>query len=280
MTEIATLPTAPARPLTLVERTAAAFAVDPEKLLHTLRMTCFRTGPDKPQVTNEQMMALLIVREQYNLNPFTKELFAFDDKRGGIIPYVSVDGWSRIVNEHAQFDGMEFAWDEAQQAMTCIMWRKDRSHSTVVTEYMTECKRNTEPWTKSPRRMLRHKSLMQCARLAFGFAGIYDRDEAEVIRDGGLVAQAPVASTQRSHLKSVLAAAREHFAAPITDVEDASQAGDDDGPGGTVESLTAAILAAPDRDAATEILDRARSILSEDDLSELAANFSAAWDNV
>ncbi|MCO2532685.1 phage recombination protein Bet, partial [Pseudomonas aeruginosa] len=30
-------------------------------------------------------------------------------------------------------------------------------------------------------RMLRHKAMIQCARLAFGFAGIYDQDEAERI---------------------------------------------------------------------------------------------------
>jgi hypothetical protein len=30
-------------------------------------------------------------------------------------------------------------------------------------------------------RMLRHKALIQAARLAFGFSGIYDQDEAERI---------------------------------------------------------------------------------------------------
>jgi len=31
---------------------------------------------------------------------------------------------------------------------------------------------------------LRHKTMIQCARLAFGFAGIYDQDEAERIIEG------------------------------------------------------------------------------------------------
>jgi len=48
---------------------------------------------------------------------------------------------------------------------------------------MAECKRNTQPWQSHPRRMLRHKAMIQCARLAFGFAGIYDQDEAERIVD-------------------------------------------------------------------------------------------------
>ena len=51
----------------------------------------------------------------------------------------------------------------------------------MVTEYMAECIRNTDPWKQYPRRMLRHKALIQCARYAFGFAGIVDPDEAERI---------------------------------------------------------------------------------------------------
>jgi hypothetical protein len=48
---------------------------------------------------------------------------------------------------------------------------------------MAECKRNAGPWLSHPYRMLRHKSMIQCARLAFGFVGIYEQDEAERIMD-------------------------------------------------------------------------------------------------
>ena len=46
---------------------------------------------------------------------------------------------------------------------------------------MGECKRGTQPWQSHPKRMLRHKAMIQCARLAFGFSGIYDEDEAQRI---------------------------------------------------------------------------------------------------
>jgi hypothetical protein len=52
-----------------------------------------------------------------------------------------------------------------------------------VTEYLSECKRGTQPWQSHPKRMLRHKAMIQCARLAFGYVGIYDQDEAERIVD-------------------------------------------------------------------------------------------------
>ena len=116
----------------------------------------------------------------YGLNPWTKEIYAFPDRNNGIVPVVGVDGWSRIINSHAQFDGMDFEQDE--ESCTCIIHRKDRSHPVRVTEYMAECRREgVGPWKSHPRRMLRHKAMIQCARLAFGFVGIYEQDEAERI---------------------------------------------------------------------------------------------------
>lgn len=155
---------------------ASRLGCEPAKLLSTLKATCF-----KGDVTNEQMMALTIVANQYQLNPFTRELYAFPDKGGGIVPVVGVDGWARIINEHPQFDGMEFAMSADGAECVCRIYRKDRAHAIEVTEYLAECKRNTDPWRTSPRRMLRHKAMIQCARYAFGFAGIYDPDEAERI---------------------------------------------------------------------------------------------------
>ena len=159
-----------------LEIMAARLGCESAKLLTTLKATCF-----KGDVTNEQMMALTIVANQYQLNPFTKELYAFPDKSGGIVPVVGVDGWARIINEHPQFDGMEFDMSADGAECVCRIYRKDRAHAIEVTEYLSECKRNTDPWRTSPRRMLRHKAMIQCARYAFGFAGIYDQDEAERI---------------------------------------------------------------------------------------------------
>jgi len=180
----------PHKPRSLVARTAERFAVEPEKLLGTLKATCFRGD-----VSNEQLMALLVVADQFNLNPFTKEIYAFPDKRNGIIPVVGVDGWSRIINEHPQFDGMNFADGPMNEQglpewIECTMHRKDRGHAITAREYMVECyrppfekdgKKIDGPWQSHPRRFLRHKALIQCARMAFGFVGIYDPDEGERI---------------------------------------------------------------------------------------------------
>lgn len=162
----------------LVQRMANRFGVDANKMLSTLKATAF-----KGDVSNEQMMALLVVAEQHGLNPWTKEIYAFPDRNHGIVPVVGVDGWSRIINTHPEFDGMDFEEAEDGAWIKCVIHRKDRSHPIAAKEWLAECKRDTGPWKSHPRRMLRHKAMIQCARIAFGFGGIYDPDEAERIAE-------------------------------------------------------------------------------------------------
>lgn len=155
------------------------------------------------QVTDNQMFALLVVANQYKLNPWTKEIYAMPAKKGnGIIPIVGVDGWSRIINEHPGFDGMTFEdvgeiknLDGAKPCpagIRCSIYRKDRSHPISVTEYLDETYRPPAmtkngkvpgPWQTHTKRMLRHKAMIQCARLAFGYTGFYDPDEGKQIQE-------------------------------------------------------------------------------------------------
>jgi phage recombination protein Bet len=158
---------------------ADRFKMEPAAFEATMRATVFPANGSR-----EQFAAFLLVAREYDLNPITKEIFAFPAKGGGIVPVVSVDGWLKLINSHPQFDGMELvdSHDDKGELLStqCSLWRKDRSRPTVVTEYLSECVRPTEPW-KMKHRMLRHKALIQAARYAFGFAGIYDQDEGERI---------------------------------------------------------------------------------------------------
>jgi phage recombination protein Bet len=179
----------------LLAKFASRFGVEPTKMLTTLKATAFRGD-----VSNEQMMALIIVADQYGLNPWTKEVYAFPDKNNGIVPVVGVDGWARIINESKDFDGIEFTdgpvtKDGLPEWIECTIYRKDRAHPVKTREYMAECKRGTGPWGSHPRRMLRHKAMIQCARIAFGFVGIYDDDEAQRIIEGQSVRAADGGAT-------------------------------------------------------------------------------------
>lgn len=161
---------------TLSGKLAQRFGMEQDaELITTLKQTAFKS---REPASDAQLTALMVIANEYGLNPFTKEIYAYPDQHKGIVPVVGVDGWIRIVNEHPQFDGIEF--DTTPESVTARIYRKDRSRPTVVTEYLEECKRPTDPWRNMPKRMLRHKALMQCARVAFGFA-LYDDDEARDI---------------------------------------------------------------------------------------------------
>lgn len=172
--------------------------IDPQELKQTLIQTAFKS--DK-EISDAQMGALMIVASQYKINPWTKEIYAFPDKNKGIIPVVGVDGWSRIINSNPNLNGIEFVFSpesvrpnkakvDCPTWVDCIIYRKDRDRPTVVREYLDEVYREpmgangfAGPWQSHPKRFLRHKALIQCARLAFGFVGIYDQDEAERITE-------------------------------------------------------------------------------------------------
>jgi phage recombination protein Bet len=171
----------PQSKLMLLDYMADRYSLRPEEFSKTVRATC-----GLATATAEQFAAFLIVAKTYDLNPLTKEIYAFPGKGGGIVPIVSIDGWVNLVNSSKHCDGFEFEMEHDGEgklvSCTCRMYRKDRSHPVAVTEYLSECIRATEPW-KMQHRMLRHKAMIQAARYAFGFAGIYDEDEGRTIAE-------------------------------------------------------------------------------------------------
>jgi phage recombination protein Bet len=134
------------------------------------------------------MERLLLTCEALGLSPMGRDVYAVQPSSGaGVLIAVGVDGWSRIVNQHPQFDGMEFEESEnlvggVPSWIRCTIHRRDRRVAMSVKEYLCEAVRDTGAWQTHPRRMLRHKAMVQCARLAFELpasSGIYDADEAE-----------------------------------------------------------------------------------------------------
>jgi phage recombination protein Bet len=167
---------------TAIDELAERMQVSVPVLINTLK-ACVMGGDRQP--TNEEFAAFVVVANQYGLNPFTREIHAFTDPRRGLVPIVGVDGWYKIANRQESYDGCEFAFADGPDgnpvSCTCTIYVKGRAHPIRVTEYLNECKRNTPPWNTMTRRMLRHKAFIQTSRAAFGFAGIYDEDEARDI---------------------------------------------------------------------------------------------------
>lgn len=186
MNEVATQQPKKSILLTMADR----FGMEASAFEQTIRATVVPSNTSK-----EQFAAFLLVAKEYNLNPITKEIYAFPAKGGGIQPIVGIDGWCNIINSNPQLDGIEFEdvmTDGKLTAIKCRIYRKDRSKPVEAVEYMDECKKESEPWKKWPARMLRHKSLIQCARYAFSLSGIVDPDEAERMIDVTPTVENPV----------------------------------------------------------------------------------------
>jgi phage recombination protein Bet len=177
---------------------AARHGMEPQAFEATLRATVVPSG-----ATREQFAAFLVVAREHDLNPLTKEIYAFPAKGGGIVPIVGVDGWVKMMNRHPQFDGIDFESERGADgklvSTTAIVYRKDRTRPVRVTEYMAECARQTDPWKQSPSRMLRHRALIQGVRVAFGFAGIMDEEEFE---RGGMIDVTPPPAPTRAEFQT------------------------------------------------------------------------------
>ena len=144
---------------------------------------------------------LLLTCERLGLDPLGREVYCTEAQdaaadagaqRKPPLVVVALDGWCRIINSHPQFDGMSFEESAEREDglpvwIECSMHRKDRRVATTVREYMCENRADQSAWLTHPRRMLRHKALVQCARLCFGLSGIYDPDEAQRIRASQMV---------------------------------------------------------------------------------------------
>ena len=156
---------------------AEKYGMNTENFLATMKKTVMPSE----SVSNEHIAAFMLVAKEYDLNPFTEEIYAFPAK-GGVKAMVGLDGWIKIANRQPTYHGIEHVdnfEDGELVSVTGIVHRKDHSVPTKITEYMDECKRSTTPWNQWPRCKLSPKAMIQAIRIAFGLCGIYEKDELE-----------------------------------------------------------------------------------------------------
>lgn len=215
---------APVLAQSLVVTMANQFGIESDKFVSVVKRTVM---PDNS--SNEEMAAFLMVANEHGFNPFTREIYAFKGKSGAIVPVVGVDGWIKKINEKPDFEGMELApgADEEGKYIDCTIHRRGR-RPTTIREYLKECIRDTGPWKSHPNRMLRHKSIIQCARVAYGFAGIYDPDEAERFGENDSPIPTLVTRTQerQSALREKLAPKELNAAPAVIDVDPLPMSGE------------------------------------------------------
>ena len=125
-------------------------------------------------LTPYTQIQLLRLASKYQLDPLSDEVNLLETKEG-YLPFITIDGWAKLINHHPQYAGMSLRdstelIDGIPTWMECTIYRNDRILPIVIKEYFEEVRTDHPSWQQMPRRMLRHRVIQQCARLAFGIA--------------------------------------------------------------------------------------------------------------
>jgi hypothetical protein len=155
-----------------------------------------------PELAKLKLLHLIV---RYRLDPLCEEVSLVQVNPEHWIPIITIDGWTKLINQHAAFSGVTFS--ESPQMnnglpiwMECTIYRKDRVHPISVREYFSEVSTEHEAWKKMPRRMLRYRTLQQSARLAFGISGA---SGVEMVTRPQVNKGAPVNESMRDRIKNL-----------------------------------------------------------------------------
>ena len=161
------------KPIDLIERliakeltkTASILGLDREELKAWLDLS--------PLAPAKVILALLRTASEHRLDPIKDEVNLTQYEDGSWQVFITVDGWSKLMNQHPAFCGIEFtespeSINNVPAWISCSIYRTDRTIPTTVREYLLEVQNDHAIWQKMPRRMLRHRVMQQCARIAFG----------------------------------------------------------------------------------------------------------------
>ena len=86
---------------------------------------------------------------------------------------ITLDGWVKLLHRNPRFRGLSFEEGPIDEHglplwQSCILYWEGFACPWMVREWASEHRSLHESWLNHPRRMLRHKALAQCARLALG----------------------------------------------------------------------------------------------------------------
>jgi hypothetical protein len=122
-------------------------------------------------VPAKTILIVLRMMQNLHLDPLLEEISLAQYEDGQWRTFITIEGCAKLLNQHPQFNGLVFHHantliDGVPEWIECSIYRKDREVPTTVREYYIEVKGETAIWQKMPRRILRHRALQQCVRLA------------------------------------------------------------------------------------------------------------------
>jgi len=123
-------------------------------------------------VPHQTLLHLLRTAQEYALDLLKEEVLLTKYEDQWQIS-ISIDGWIKLLHRHPAFSGLSFTESPEQENkipawIECTIYRSDQMMPMAIREYWIEVQNEGDIWKKMPRRMLRHRALQQCARLALG----------------------------------------------------------------------------------------------------------------
>jgi len=195
--------------MTIIAALASDLGLAEDALLAKVREVSFKRIQN---ASNDEIFMFCALAHKHKINPLT-ELYAQIDDNGMIIPTLKIDGWYRVVNDHPDFDGVEFNYSPGMTTypglqhphhiwVESVFKRKNLSHPIVVREFFSDNYLQESiyqnSWQTHPNRRLRHAAYIQGARMAFGLHGVYSSDEAIRIIESSKALSAGKTSTIRT----------------------------------------------------------------------------------
>ena len=122
-------------------------------------------------VPAKTILTLLRMMQNLHLDPLLEEIGLAQYEDGQWHVFITIEGCAKLLNQHPQFNGLLFNQantliEGVPEWIECSIYRKDREVPTTVREYYIEVRGENTIWQKMPRRILRHRALQQCVRLA------------------------------------------------------------------------------------------------------------------
>ena len=123
------------------------------------------------EVPAKTILNLLRTMQKMHLDPLNDEIWVTQYDDGSWQVFMTIEGCSKLLNQHSQFNGLAFIQADnliegIPEWIECSIYRRDRIMPITVREYFVEVRNEKDIWRKMPRRMLRHRALQQCVRLA------------------------------------------------------------------------------------------------------------------
>jgi len=131
--------------------------------------------------TDNEFLLLMQLARTYQLDPFTKQIWAVKYGNNPAAIFCGRDGFLAIAHRSGKFDGMESGTRKDGDDLVgwCRVYRKDMSHPFEVEVYASEYSTGKNLWRDKPRTMIQKVAEAHALRRAFSISGLYSPEEID-----------------------------------------------------------------------------------------------------